>query len=131
MIKIPENIVDSLFVQGRSEAPNEACGYLAGKDGLVKKHYEMRNVDQSPTHFTLDPEEQFKVIREARDEGLKILAVYHTHPESAARPSKEDIRLAFDPDISYVILSLLPGERDMGSFKIRDGKVVREFLEIL
>ena len=130
MIRISKTIIDQLFIQGHDEAPNEACGYLAGTDGKVQKFYPMRNVDASPTHFTLDPEEQFKKIRAARAEGLRILAVYHTHPESPAHPSQEDIRLAFDPEISTVILSLLPGDRDIRSYKIRQGEVENEALEI-
>ena len=31
----------------------------------------------------------------------------HSHPESPSRPSEEDKRLAYDPTVNYLILSLM------------------------
>lgn len=126
MIKVDKEIVDAIFAQGQEELPNEACGYLAGKDGVVVKRIPMTNVDKSPEHFTLDPKEQFAAFKSAREEGLSLIAVYHTHPVTPARPSEEDIRLAFDPVISYVIASLSEGT--IKSFKIKGSEVSPEEL---
>ena len=62
-------------------------------------------------------------------EDLKLAAVYHSHPETPARPSQEDIRLAFDPQISYVIVSLAQPDPSIKSFKIREGNVQHEEIE--
>lgn len=129
-MKIPWSIVEDIFVQGSTEAPVEACGYLAGKDGTVTKRIPLRNVDASSDHFSLDPKEQFAAVRQARSEGLALLAVYHTHPETPARPSEEDIRLAYDPAIVYVIASLVPGARNIRAFRIAKGQVSEEELII-
>ena len=129
-VKVPRSVVEGIFSQGRREAPLEACGYLSGGDGVVARAHTMRNADQSPEHFTLDPEEQFRVIREARTENRKIIAVYHTHPASPARPSAEDIRLAFDPYIIYVIASLQEAG-DIRAFRITGGEVSPEEMEII
>lgn len=128
-MKIPKEIVEKIFAQGRREAPNEACGYLAGNDGTVVKALALTNVDHSPEHFSLDPTEQFAAVRQLRAEGLEILAVYHTHPETPARPSAEDIRLAYDPAVIYVIASLVGG-RDIRAFRIRRGEVTNETLVV-
>lgn len=127
---IPVSIVNEIFAQGKREAPNEACGYLAGKDGGARTAIPLTNVDRSPGHFSLDPKEQFAAVRAARGEGLSVLAVYHTHPETPARPSAEDIRLAYDPDTIYVIASLIPGKEHMKAFRIDRGIVREEELEI-
>lgn len=58
-------------------------------------------------------------------------AVYHSHPATPARPSAEDIRLANDPSISYVIVSLAGPEADVKSFLIHNGQVSPEPLEVL
>lgn len=124
MIEIPNEIVEKIFEQGREELPIEACGYLAGNNGVVTKRYRLTNIDGAHDHFSLDPKEQFETYKKAKEEGLKLLAVYHTHPETPARPSKEDIKLAYDPTISYVIASI--SENDIKSFKIKKGEVTKE-----
>jgi anaerobic sulfite reductase subunit C len=130
-MKISKEIVEQIFAQGQREAPNEACGYLAGNDGTVVKALALTNVDRSPEHFSLDPKEQSAAVRQLRAEGLAILGVYHTHPGTPARPSAEDIRLAYDPTVIYVIASLQQGGRDIRAFRIRQGMVTYEALEVV
>lgn len=130
MLKIPEKIVKKIIEHGLTNAPVEACGVLAGKDGQVEDIYPMVNADNSNEHFTMLPEEQFKVARSIRGNGLKMLAIYHTHPETPARPSQEDIRLAFAPDIVYVIASLVGDKPDIKGFLIKDSKVSKIELQI-
>ncbi|MDR1610302.1 MAG: M67 family metallopeptidase [Candidatus Symbiothrix sp.] len=123
MIIIPQNIIESIIEQAQRELPDEACGLLAGKENEAVKQYPLTNIDHSPEHFSFDPKEQFQVLREARKEGLQIIANYHSHPESPARPSEEDIRLAYDPDIIYIILSLQDKQSPViKAFKINNGK---------
>ncbi len=129
-MKIPREVVKHIFDQGQREAPNEACGYLAGHDGTAMKAVALTNVDHSPEHFSLDPQEQFAVVRQLRAEGLTLLGVYHTHPATPARPSAEDIRLAYDPNTIYVIASLQQGGPDIRAFRIRRGEVADETLTI-
>ena len=123
MIRIPQTIIDEIYKQGRLEAPFEACGYLAGTEGNIVRYYPMTNIDHSEDHFSLDPKEQFAVIKKARQDGLELLAVSHTHPETPARPSEEDIRLAYDPNIIYVIGSLAEKEFVIKAFRIENSQV--------
>lgn len=131
MLKIKKDILDKIIDHGRSEAPLEACGYLAQKDGLVCRHIEMKNVDASPVHYSMDPAQQFAAARSCRNEGLSIRAVYHSHPETPARPSAEDIKLAYDPKLSYVIISLAEMNPQVKSFIIQKEKVLPEEIEII
>jgi proteasome lid subunit RPN8/RPN11 len=124
MIIIPQSVIDGIIEQARNELPDEACGLLVGKENEVMKQYPLTNIDHSPEHFSFDPKEQFLVLKEARTQGLQIIANYHSHPESPARPSEEDIRLAFDPTIGYLILSLQEQENPViKAFSIQEGKV--------
>jgi proteasome lid subunit RPN8/RPN11 len=124
MIIIPLNIIDGIIEQAQSELPHETCGLLAGNGKEVLKQYPLTNIDHSPEHFSFDPWEQFQVLREARKEGLQIIANYHSHPKSPARPSEEDIRLAYDPNIIYIILSLQEKDHpDLRAFSIKGGKI--------
>lgn len=119
MIRIPKSIAQEMIDQSVKEAPIESCGYLAGKDGVAKTRIYMHNVDQSPEHFSFDPKEQFQALKQARNEGLSLLAVYHSHPESPARLSQEDIRLANDPTIIYIIVSLVESPPVIKAFKVQ------------
>lgn len=125
-MKIDKEILDKIIEHAKSELPNEACGYLAGKEDRITDAYPLTNVDHSPEHFSFDPKEQFATIRDARNRGLQILANYHSHPSTPSRPSDEDIRLAYDPSISYVIISLAEETPVVKSFKIQNGKVETE-----
>ncbi len=135
-MKIPKEINEQIILHAQKDLPNEACGYLAGENDIVTKAYAIKNIDQSHEHFSFDPEEQFAVIKDMRKENLVPIAVYHSHPETPARPSKEDIKLAYDPDIYYLIISLAGEVPDIKSFKIKrkpDKKplVEKEEIEII
>src|ERR1035437_3763879 len=121
MIKIPTHIYDGIVAQAYAELPNEACGLLVGKEGEVVKQYALTNIDQSPEHFSFDPVEQFHVFRLVRTEKLEIIANYHSHPETPSRPSVEDIRLAYDPNILYLIVSLAAEIPVLKAFRIKNG----------
>jgi proteasome lid subunit RPN8/RPN11 len=131
MLRIKKKVMTALFDHATRELPYEACGYLAGKDNQVCKHYELTNMDQSEVHFSMDPKEQFAAVKDMRDQGLKLSGVYHSHPAGPTHPSAEDIRLAHDPDIIYVIVSLAETKPFVSAFSIRRGEVTLEPIEIL
>lgn len=130
-MKIKKEIKEQIVAHAKREAPLEACGYLAGKDGIIVKHYALTNIDKSEEHFSFDPKEQFETVRDARKNGLEVSAVYHSHPASPARPSEEDKRLAYDPHISYVIISLAGGGVDVKSFRIVHSTATPDPIEII
>jgi len=105
-LEIPTKIYKQMLAHSRALAPIEACGILAGSNGKVEKLYNMTNADNSKTHFMMKPKEQFATVKDIRSAGLEMLAIYHSHPETPARLSAEDIRLALTPNVTYVILSL-------------------------
>jgi proteasome lid subunit RPN8/RPN11 len=118
-LEIPTTIFQQMVAQAKALAPIEACGILAGTNGKVEKLYKMTNVDNSNTHFMMEPKEQFTTAKDIRSTGLEMLAIYHSHPETPARPSAEDIKLALTPNVIYVIVSLqsvrTPKENTNGS----------------
>jgi proteasome lid subunit RPN8/RPN11 len=106
MFRLPKDLFERIVSQAREEAPNEACGYLAGADNEAQAVIPMVNVDASPEHFSFDPKAQFDAVKRARDWGLDLIAVYHSHPATPARMSEEDIRLANDTRPVYLIYSM-------------------------
>ena len=130
-MKIKRDVLENIIKHAQEGAPIEMCGYLAARNGVISKQYKMTNVDNSEEHFAFDPKEQFAAVKDARASELELSAVYHSHPATPARPSQEDIRLAYDPSISYVIISLAGKQPDVRSFKIKDAQFTREDIEIV
>ena len=130
MIQIPTYIVEGIIAQAINELPNEACGLLVGSGSDVFKQHPLTNIDRSPEHFSFDPAEQFQVFREARTDGREIIANYHSHPETPSRPSEEDIRLAYDPNILYLIVSLAAEVPVLKAFNIQNGVSTEVAIEV-
>jgi len=117
-MKIPKSIYLDIIAHAKSLLPIESCGYLAGTLDEITSFYPMTNIDQSPEHFSFDPKEQFAVLKDARKNGVSLRAVYHSHPQSPARLSEEDIRLFNDPDTIYVIVSLMDEKPDIKAYQV-------------
>ncbi|MEA3226234.1 MAG: M67 family metallopeptidase [Planctomycetota bacterium] len=131
-LEIPNYLFEDVLEQARAEAPVECCGILAGCDGRVEKLYKMANAEHRHDHYMMSPEQQFAAIRDIRSSSLDMLAIYHSHPETPARPSAEDIRLALTPDVVYVILSLQGNNGPVvKGFQIEDGAVTRVPVRIM
>lgn len=136
MLILKQEDYQKILEHARTGLPNEACGLLGGytkEDGgqVITDVYLLRNVDESREHFSMDPKEQFAAVKDIRSKGRELLGNFHSHPESPSRPSEEDIRLAYDSKIHYLILSLMEeGNPVLNSFHIEKGAVTRETLEI-
>ncbi|OGW58279.1 MAG: hypothetical protein A2Z09_00140, partial [Nitrospirae bacterium RBG_16_43_8] len=103
--------------------PNEACGILAGSGEEVSKVYKMSNIEKSSVSYFMDSNEQFKVMKDMRENNLSMSAIFHSHPSSPAYPSAKDVSLAFYDNCVYVIVSLMEQEPVVKGFSIREGAV--------
>lgn len=135
MLILSRSQYQMILTQARNGAPKEICGLLAGVESeqlrIIKKIYPLTNVDDSSEHFAMDPREQFAAVRDLRRNQWILLGNYHSHPASPARPSGEDIRLAFDPNASYLILSLHDIQSPaLRGFRIQGGLVEAEPINI-
>jgi proteasome lid subunit RPN8/RPN11 len=133
-IRIKQADYNAIVAHAKAGLPNEACGLIAGtadgEEKRIEKVYLLTNTDQSPEHFTISPKEQLGAIKDMRALGLSPLGNFHSHPATPARPSQEDIRLAYDPAASYLILSLAGEEPVLKAFEIANGTVALQTLEI-
>ena len=121
---IPRELFDQMVTHCRVYYPDEACGILAGTVSKVTKVYPMLNSEPSPVSYFMEPKEQFRVMKELRLEGLTMLAIFHSHPQSPAYPSVKDVDLAFYEDTVYVIISLMNQQEPViKAFTIVDGAV--------
>ena len=134
MISLKKADYEKILAHAKSCVPEEACGLIAGtKDGedkVVEKVYLLTNIDHSNEHFSMDPKEQLAAVKDMRANGLVPLGNWHSHPSSPSRPSDEDIKLAYDPNASYMIMSLMAENPVINSFHIEGGQVTKEDLRI-
>jgi len=158
-LAIPQSILDEMVVRARALAPHECCGLLAGKDGRVTHHYRIRNVvatndlgvkqlfddakvatmeqmtpeERADIAFWMDTKEMFTAQKDMRAKGIDLLASYHSHPVSPARPSPTDIKaLALYPDVFHIIISLQDQANPVANaFRIADGNVTQFIYKVL
>ncbi|MCR5148966.1 MAG: M67 family metallopeptidase [Eubacterium sp.] len=140
-ITIKRSDFNRIYEYALSQRPDEACGLIAGtdrEDGVreIQKVYLLTNIDHTNEHFSIDPREQLKSIKDMRAEGLSPLGNWHSHPETPSRPSEEDKRLANDSKASYLILSLAEeGNPVLNAFHVEgpegEKTVRKEELEII
>ena len=135
MMRLPRSFYERMVQEAGKAAPEEMCGLIGGTleggDKVVREIYFLENTDHSPEHFSMNPQEQLKAVKDMRSRGLVPLGNFHSHPESPARPSEEDKRLAYDKKASYMILSLMDREHPvLKSFHIEDNISSEEILEL-
>ena len=115
---IPEPLRAELLKHAEAEAPNEACGLLALRDGIAERYIPARNGAASPYRFELETEPENWFLE---DEGYE-LAVFHSHPSSPPRPSRTDVEnIGLWEGRPYLILSLGTGE--LAAWQIADGLI--------
>jgi proteasome lid subunit RPN8/RPN11 len=88
---VPPAIRAELERHADDEAPNEACGLIAFRDGAAERYLPGRNALASPYRFQLEPGDPADFF--AEDDGYE-LAVFHSHPETEPRPSRTDQELS-------------------------------------
>ncbi len=144
-MRIPPEIYEELIAHARADAPNECCGLLGGRDGEATSYYPVRNAEQSPLRYMLDPGEQLRATNEMEERGEELAAIFHSHTQSPAYPSQTDINLALIdrredgevvgkmplfPGTVYLIASLAEGERPLRAFSIGEDGVAELELEL-
>ena len=117
---------DELVAHAEADAPDECCGYMRMSDGRVEEVFRAENLRHSPYGYELDAKSLF-AANELDDDGHGV-AIYHSHPRSAAEPSQTDINLAQYPHWLYVIVTLAgrDGGPEVRAWRIADGRVEEE-----
>lgn len=127
-VVVPEDILERMRRHGEETYPHECCGFMLGsaEDGM-QSILEIRSqpnerTDSRENRFIISPE-QFKAAETyARKAGLQLVGIYHSHPDSPARPSEYDRDQAW-PWFSYVIVSVKGGKAaEANAWQLRDDR---------
>ena len=135
-VQIPRKLYDAMLAQAFAEFPNECVGLLAAKlDNpdvwiRVERRYALVNALASPVEYLagwvvpggvlaqlinaqassveyLSSDTSMLAAHvDMRENGLDIVAVYHSHPTTEPIPSRKDLERNYSPDVVNFILSL-------------------------
>jgi [CysO sulfur-carrier protein]-S-L-cysteine hydrolase len=115
--------LDALIAHAREVAPAECCGLIGGdSEQNARTIYRLRNVTANPElGYEAAPEDLFAAQRQMRERGEELLAIYHSHPRAVEpSPSETDVRLAYYPSATYLIVGLGGTEAAVKAFSISE-----------
>ena len=104
--------IEELIRIAKDALPNECCAFLLGDhndDGKVAIILRMRNIEESPVSFSIDPAELLNAYTLADTKGMEITAIFHSHPAKAS-PSSTDIKYMQINPVAWVIYSTTENE---------------------
>lgn len=122
VLTLTRELADALVNRARSQPGLEVCGLIGGD----LSHFPITNRAPRPQRtFDMDIRQQISALRELRERGRRLLAVYHSHPSGEASPSARDLDLAGYPDAFMLIIAPRAGEAVMRAWSL-DGARIRE-----
>ncbi len=131
-LKLERTLVNQILSQAQSTPETEICGLLGGTEGRARHCYPVTNQAPHPRRrYQMAPQEQIEAMRQMREAGEELVAIYHSHPTSAAIPSATDLKEAHYPDAAYLIVSLnTEGVLELAAFRIEQGSASQLALEL-
>ena len=113
MINIDKSAWEAMVSHVEGTYPKEGCGAMLGTNGKVAKAIPLPNAYAGPQEdfFTIAPEDLRRTDEQARQEGLDIVGIFHSHPDCDAYFSTRDLEHSC-PWYSYVVISIKKGRFD-------------------
>jgi len=115
MIRIEPEPWAAMVAHARQSYPNECCGAMLGSlNGDAKMVHEaiaLQNAFEGAqaARYELRPEDLLAADKAARERGMDLIGIYHSHPDCGAYFSKTDLQNSC-PWYSFVVLSIQKGE---------------------
>ena len=112
--------------------PEEACGLVAGKQACSVWVRPITNISRSSTRFRFDPHQQLEAMLLIEEQGLEMMAIYHSHPHGPDVPSDQDVEESAYPETVNLIWYPVGGTWDCRGYLIVANKieeVIRQILE--
>lgn len=105
-------LAEEILSFARDRLPNEACGLVSGLRAPCRAatFHPARNALSSPTAYDVHPEDLVRIVHEIEAGATELVAVFHSHPATAAVPSATDLREA-----AYPVVQLLASLADAGA----------------
>ncbi|WP_448569265.1 Mov34/MPN/PAD-1 family protein [Thermus sp.] len=120
MLYVPRRLLEETQAHLRREFPKEGVGLWGGRRE-VERVLPLPNAHPNPlSAYLAEPLALLKALKALEEEGMALLAIYHSHPRGPAFPSPKDLQEA-RWRVPYVIFGtdgfrafLLPEGREVG-----------------
>lgn len=117
MLTIPKEIQEQIKAHGVAAYPYEGCGLLLGtavpEQNTVAAIRPAQNVwpveEEKRVRFRINEQEWIQAELEAMRQGLDIVGVFHSHPDSPPVASPRDLAWAAFAGYSYLITEIRNG----------------------
>ena len=115
MIHIENDPWAAMVAHARETYPNECCGAMLGSTDGETKNVKVGMVLENAfegaqaARYELRPEDLLAADKAAREKGMDLIGIYHSHPDCDAYFSKTDLQNSC-PWYSFVVLSIQKGE---------------------
>ena len=126
MLIIEQRPLDEMYYDALQSFPDECCGFLLGKEKgderIITNILVVNNskAGDKRRRFEIAPKDYLDAERFADENELRLLGVYHSHPNHPAFPSEHD-RVAAQPYFSYIIISVKENQiADIRSWQLND-----------
>jgi proteasome lid subunit RPN8/RPN11 len=120
-ISLPRKLTNQLLHLAQLSPDAEICGLIgADSNGMPLSCYPVDNSADTPKNrFLLDTGQQIAAMKQMRDKGENLFAIFHSHPDTPAVPSATDIEQAGYQDALHLIISLnTKGVLELRGFRI-------------
>ena len=105
-MKISRALLDQIHRHLESGYPNEACGVMLGKEGVITEIVSADNqrTDSASNRYLINPLLYMRIEREADKRHLDVIGIYHSHPDVKGKAVESnswrlrDDRSAFDQE---------------------------------
>ena len=123
MISFTADQIEHIRRQALSTYPEECCGLITGTldpEGAAHVHQVTTSpnvtISDKRKNFEIDPQIRFDVMRQTEGQisgglPIKIIGHFHSHPDNAAQPSQRDLNMAHEPELIWVIVSVMQDDK--------------------
>lgn len=124
MITLSRHQIDRVKEAAARCYPDECCGLIVGwRDAqgnvTVTEIVESDNISTETRHdhFEVEPQVRFNTMRKTETmahngHSIHIIGHYHSHPDHPAVPSAQDLDMAYEPDLIWMIASVINAKVD-------------------
>lgn len=116
MILLAPRMLKDIVDAAENAYPEEACGLLVGRTDpggnirVLAVHGSPNLAQDRRRAFEVDPQLRIRLHERSRRGAGSLVGLYHSHPDQSAQPSQTDLERAWEPDLIWLITSVLDGQ---------------------